>query len=103
MTKKGKAQVETVGEVKTKKGKKVERVTEFDGKPFTTDESTRIVEVIPDGKDIVVIAVSTWKGKDSLDIRKYYETEDGWAPGKGLRCSLKIVVELAAAITHVEP
>lgn len=79
-----------------------ERITEYDEKPFTVDDSTRILKVLPQpGKDdIIVVALSTWKGKQSLDIRTYYETADGWAPGKGARMSTVLAPQIADVLLN---
>lgn len=80
-------------EEKPAKSKKVDKeqknrklgLKEHEGQPFAVDDSTRILKVIEDGDELICVSISTWKGKQSLDVRRYYEQGDKWRPGKGLR------------------
>lgn len=95
-TKTKKASKATAKEVDT-----IVYLKEWDGKPFTTGDDTKIVKAIPTERDdIIVISFGSWKGKEHVDIRTYYETEDGWAPGKGLRASGKVMDQVATALTE---
>lgn len=62
-------------------------ITEHDGKPIQAGTDTQPFHVVPLGRDLCVTSISTYKGKKSLDLRRYYEDEnEEWRPtSKGIR------------------
>jgi hypothetical protein len=61
------------------------------GTPIKLDASTQLISVTEIGKDIVVTSINEYKGKKGLDVRRYYEDENGaYAPtGKGVRIPIE--------------
>ncbi|HZD60920.1 MAG TPA: transcriptional coactivator p15/PC4 family protein [Anaerolineae bacterium] len=65
------------------------------------NEETRIIgeiEVVPGG-DVIVVSSGTFKGRDYVDVRRYYRKEDGSiAPtAKGVRVSpddVEVLIDL---------
>lgn len=75
---------------------KLPNVTEYDGKPIVSGEDTRPFHAHPLGRDLCVSSISTYKGKKSLDVRRYYEDEnEEWRPtSKGIRIPAESVGEI---------
>jgi Transcriptional Coactivator p15 (PC4). len=65
----------------------VEGIDKFDGHAIEKDESATVVHAFKLGRDAGLISVSEYKGKKSLDIRRWYLGEDErWHPtSKGIR------------------
>lgn len=65
-----------------KAGKKA--ITEFKGTPLPKDIG-QIIYIGETNKDneINVVRINEFKGKKSLDIRRFYEKDGEWAHGKG--------------------
>lgn len=55
-------------------------VQKFDGSEFG-GEDTHIVHAAPIGRELFTVGVSTYKGRTTLDFRRYYRNEDDvWMP-----------------------
>lgn len=65
----------------------VEGIEKHDGKAIEKDESAIVVHTFALGRDAGIISVSEYKGKKSLDLRRWYLGEDErWHPtSKGIR------------------
>lgn len=72
---------------KTKKKPAVESIEKFDGHAIEKDEGVTVVHAFKLGRDAGLISVSEYKGKKSIDIRRWYLGEDErWHPtSKGIR------------------
>lgn len=58
-------------------------ISEFDGSPIKTD--ARILSVMPQGRDIIVLSVNEYQDRKRLDIRTFWRNDDDeWMPGKGI-------------------
>lgn len=51
------------------------------------------------GREQIVVRVTTFKGKKYLDLRKYWEADDGFAPSKkGCMVPAELVDDVLAAM-----
>jgi len=64
-----------------------------------TDEEKIIHEFMKNGEDKIIVSFTTYKGKRLINLRVYYESEDGWKPtAKGLTIRRELIPDLKAAI-----
>ena len=64
-----------------------------------TDEEKIIDEFMKNGEDKIIVSFTTYKGKRLINLRVYYESEDGWKPtAKGLTIRRELIPDLKAAI-----
>jgi hypothetical protein len=84
-----------------KRAPKSEFLTEFQDVEFSSD--TRALAAIECGRDIIVIRANEYKGKKSLDLRKFYDADGTWAPGKGLSVPDSLAREFLEALESHRP
>ena len=64
-----------------------------------TDEEKIIHEFMKNGEDKIIVSFTTYKGKRLINLRVYYESEDGWRPtAKGLTLRRELIPDLKEAI-----
>lgn len=75
-------------------------VDRHDEKPIVSGNDTKPFHAVPLGRDICVSSISSYKGKKSLDIRRYYEDEnEEWRPtSKGIRLPAESVAEIVGVL-----
>lgn len=75
-------------------------IDSFDGKTIAVESDTTIVHAFKLGRDCGVIAVVEYKGKKSLDIRRFYlGDDDAWHhTSKGIR----VPAEGSAALAFLQ-
>lgn len=86
----------------TKAGAKPkEQVPEHDGMRILGDADQRIIGKFTVGRDLLVMRVSSWKGKKSLDIRRFYDNgKEEWAPSpKGVSVPSESLAEFMDALS----
>lgn len=70
----------------------------FGGYKIKSGEDNHALGAVEMGKDLIVVGISTWEGKPSIDIRKYFLTpgpEEIWHPTKqGIRIPSNHVGEI---------
>lgn len=77
--------MKTQAKAKAKGSTKKAAITEHDGKPIAGDKDQSILFVLDVGRDLLVVRANTYKGRKSLDIRRFWDTGKEWAPsGKGV-------------------
>jgi hypothetical protein len=81
------------------------RLGELGGRKIVADETTHPIVAVPLGKNgtsggALVVSASTYEGRKSLDLRRYYESEDGELrpTGKGVRIPAQHVAGLLEAL-----
>lgn len=61
------------------------------------------VDQIDAGRDVVKVRILRWKGREYLDVRRWYRGDDDeLLPGKGLRCSAELIGPLRTALVAAE-
>jgi hypothetical protein len=68
---------------------------------LTVDENTKVLYCFAMGRDVGVASVNEYKGREALDIRRFYYNadEDTFAPtGKGIRIPVMEVPQLLDAL-----
>ena len=75
-------------------------IQQYDGKPIQSDETAKRLTATPAGRDLVVTSISTYQGRRSLDIRRFYLAEDDtWKPtSKGVRIPAPQVARFLDAV-----
>lgn len=78
------------------------RLLTFDEKRVVSDDTTLPLAGVPLGRDLCVISVSTYQGRKSLDVRRYYLTDDDeWKPtSKGIRLPAPAVEDFLATMEN---
>lgn len=73
---------------------------EYGGHPVNAGDDTEIIHVAKMGRDALVVALSEYKGKRGVDLRRYYlAPEDVWRPsGQGIRIPTEALREVVSAI-----
>jgi len=63
-----------------------------------TDEKI-IHEFMKNGEEKIIVSFNSYKGKRLINLRVYYESEDGWRPtAKGLTVRRELIPDLKEAI-----
>jgi len=64
-----------------------------------TGEEKIIDSFMKNGEDKIIVSFTTYKGKRLINLRVYYESENGWKPtAKGLTIRRELIPDLKAAI-----
>lgn len=63
-------------------------------------DGERIIDsFMKNGEDKIIVSFTTYKGKRLINLRVYYESEDGWRPtAKGLTIRRELIPDLKTAI-----
>lgn len=81
------------------------KITEYAGQPIKAGDDTHVLSVIPIHRDIIVISISTYgQSKPALDVRRYFESEDGeWKPtSRGIRIPAEKFLDVLGELTEKE-
>lgn len=79
-------------------------ITQHDNMPIASGEGSAVYFVTEMGRDILVVATTSYKGKEALDLRRYYADDDQqqWRPtSKGIRVPLGDTDALIDALTDM--
>lgn len=80
-------------------------ITQHDNLPIASGDGSAIYHVAELGRDILVVCTTTYKGKSSLDLRRYYLDDDQqqWRPtSKGIRVPLEEADALIEALVAMQ-
>lgn len=102
--KKGTKSTPAAKKASSKKASAKVGITEHDGKPISGDAGQSIVAALDVGRDLLVIRANEFKGRTSLDIRRFWDTGSEWAPsGKGVSIPAETAREFFDALEKHRP
>jgi hypothetical protein len=80
-------------------------ITQHDNLPIASGDGSAVYHVSELGRDILVVCITSYKGKSSLDLRRYYMDDDQqqWRPtSKGIRVPLEDADVLITALMSMQ-